>query len=129
MTTQSSMLCSMAHLFSFNADHMLLCCRGTNIEKSLIWFGLVSLFIGISTFICQNHPCKRTVVVLFNLVDRGSHTFPKGISPKVSIKARLEFEFAYHGVTVQHIKHYIMRNPSDISYWDFVCTLIWLLFN
>ena len=34
-----------------------------------IWFGLIALFNGILTWIiqCQNHPCRKTIVVLYNL--------------------------------------------------------------
>ena len=31
------------------------------------------------------------------------HTFPKGISPKMDVVARLEFELAYNEVTVKHV--------------------------
>ena len=34
------------------------------------------------------------------------HTFPKGISPKVNVIARLEFELAYYDVTVHYVSHY-----------------------
>ena len=33
-------------------------------------------------------------------------TFPKGISPKVNVIARLEFELAYYDVVVQYVSHY-----------------------
>ena len=36
------------------------------------------------------------------------HTFLKDISPKANIIAWLEFKFAYHDVTVQHISHKTM---------------------
>ena len=32
--------------------------------------------------------------------------FPKSISPKVNVIARLEFELAYYDVIVQHFSHY-----------------------
>ena len=32
--------------------------------------------------------------------DKGVHTFPKGICPKVNVKARLEFELAYYDSAV-----------------------------
>ena len=40
------------------------------------------------------------------LFDEGIHTFFKGISPKVNVIARLEFELAYYDIIVQHVSHY-----------------------
>ena len=37
---------------------------------------------------------------------RRVHTFSKGISPKVSVIARLGFELAYYDIAVQHVNHY-----------------------
>ena len=72
--------------------------------KQLVWFGLV--WFG---FLVQWHinPCR-----LFNAKaipleeqywyylthsweDKGVHTFPKGICPKVNVIARLEYKLAY----------------------------------
>ena len=36
---------------------------------------------------------------------RGFNTFPKGISSKVNVMPRLEFELVYHNVEVFHVKH------------------------
>ena len=41
--------------------------------------------------------------------DKGVHTFPKVISPKVNVIGQLEFELAYNDVTVQDVNHYTMR--------------------
>ena len=38
---------------------------------------------------CQSHPCKRTVVVLFNSFLKKVHTFPKGINLKVNVIVQL----------------------------------------
>ena len=55
---------------------------------------------------CKVHPCRRAVVVLFNplLRDKGVHAFPKSISLKVNVIARLEFELVNFEVAVWHIK-------------------------
>ena len=78
--------------------------------------------IGLVCFLCLmvyqpswiiqfwNHPCRRTVVVLFNpelWEDKGVHTFPKGISPKVNVITWLEFKLADYNV-----QHYATRTPS-----------------
>ena len=36
------------------------------------------------------------------------HIFPKGISRKVNVKARLEFELAYYDFAVEHVSHDII---------------------
>ena len=36
---------------------------------------------------------------------KGVHSLPKGISPKVNVISRIEFELAYSDVTVQHVSH------------------------
>ena len=43
---------------------------------------------------------------------RGFHTFPKGISPKVNVSVRLEFELTYFKAAVQHFNHYIKGFPA-----------------
>ena len=44
-------------------------------------------------------------------MDKGVHTFPKGICPKVNIIARLEYELAYYESTVHRFNHYTTRTP------------------
>ena len=43
------------------------------------------------------------------------HTFPKSISPKTNVMARLEFELAYFEATVQHFSHYDIYFPNMIG--------------
>ena len=38
--------------------------------------------------------------------DKGFHTFPKGICPKVNVIARLEYELADFDSSVHHFNHY-----------------------
>ena len=52
-------------------------------------------------------------MVLHCLEDKGVHTFPKGICPKVNIIARLEFELAYYDSVVQRFNHYATRTPPS----------------
>ena len=55
------------------------------------------------------HPYRKTEMILFNPIaggDKGERTFPKGISPKVNVIARLEFELAYFEAAVQRFSHY-----------------------
>ena len=67
-----------------------------------------------------SHPSTRTVVVLFNhsCEDKGVHTFPNGICPKVNIIARLEYELAYYDYAVHRFNHYttktLPKNTQDI---------------
>ena len=41
--------------------------------------------------------------------EKGVHTFPKGISLKVNVIARLEFELAYYDSAVQRFNYYSTR--------------------
>ena len=47
------------------------------------------------------------------------HAFPKSISPKVKLIARLEFELTYNYVAVQHINHYTKKIPLSQFYKRF----------
>ena len=38
--------------------------------------------------------------------DKGVHSFPKGISPKVNTIAWLEFEHGYYDVAAQNVSQY-----------------------
>ena len=52
---------------------------------------------------------KDSIDTILPLADRRLreiHIFPKGISTKVSVLARLELELAYYDVAVQNINHY-----------------------
>ena len=43
--------------------------------------------------------------------DKGVHTFPKGICPKVNVIARLEHELAYYDSAVHRFNHYTTMTP------------------
>ena len=52
-------------------------------------------------------------MVLFNpWEDKGIHTIPKGICPKVNVVARLEYELAYYDSTVHRFNHYTTRTNN-----------------
>ena len=46
--------------------------------------------------------------------DKGVHTFPKGICPKVNVIARLEYELAYYDSAVHYFNHYNTRTAPLI---------------
>ena len=48
--------------------------------------------------------------------DKGVHTFPKGICPKVNVIARLEFELAYYDSAVYRFDHYTPRTARRVVY-------------
>ena len=56
--------------------------------------------------------------------NKGVHTFPKGICPKVNVIAQLEFELIYNDSTVHHFNHYTTKTypPSMLS--EFVQSII-----
>ena len=45
--------------------------------------------------------------------DKGVHTFPKGICPKVNVIARLEYEVANYDSAVQRFYHYTTRTLPE----------------
>ena len=57
--------------------------------------GLVPLFNSISTFVGYLMPKPFSKYLTHSWEDKGVHTFPKGIYPKVNVIARLEYELAY----------------------------------
>ena len=66
----------------------------------------------------------------------GIHSFPKGISSKVNVIARLEFELTNNDVAVQHLSHYIMgTSPSNNRYINIyilnysIVTYIFLIYS
>ena len=81
----------------------------------LVWFGLISLFNGIST-LCRLFNAIAILLeeqVWYYLThsweDRGVHTFPKSICLKVNVIARLEYELTYYNSIVHHFNHYTTR--------------------
>ena len=83
----------------------------------MFWFGLVSLFNGISTLF-RLFNAKAILLeeqLRYSLThsweDKGVHTFPKGICPKVNVIARLEYELAYYDSAVHRFNHYTTRTP------------------
>ena len=44
--------------------------------------------------------------------DKEVHTFPNGISPKVNVMVRLEFELIYYDVTVQQVNNSATETSS-----------------
>ena len=77
--------------------------------------GLVSLFNGIST-LCRLFNAKAILLeeqwwyyLTHSWEDKGVHTFPKDICPKVNVIARLEYELAYYDSAVHRFNHYTTR--------------------
>ena len=78
---------------------------------------LVSLFNGISTlFRLFNAKAillekQQWYYLTHSWEDKGVHTFPKGICPKVNVIARLEYELAYYDSAVHRFNDYTTRIP------------------
>ena len=87
----------------------------------LLWFGLVYLFNGISTLfrlfnakaILLEEQCWYYLTHSWE--DKGVHTFPKGICPKVNVIARREYELAYYDSALHRFNHYTTRTPPFYS--------------
>ena len=82
-------------------------------------FGLVSLFNGISTFVGYFNAEailleeQSWYYLTHSWEDKGVHTFPKGICPKVNVIAWLEYELAYYDSVVHRFNHYTTRTPRE----------------
>ena len=64
------------------------------------------------------------VTLTYSLEDKGVHTFPKGISPKLNFISRLEFELAYFKAAVLYLSHHAMGTPSFIFFVTVWCNLL-----
>ena len=83
----------------------------------------VSLFNGISTlfrlFNAKAILLEEQYYLTHSWEDKGVHTFPKGICPKVNVIAQLENELAYYDSTVHRFNHYTTRTTP--YHLDFFC--------
>ena len=62
--------------------------------------------------------------------DKGVHTFPRGICPKVNVIARLEYELAYYDSAVHLFNHYTTRTPPILNerpdIYTHICMHVWV---
>ena len=56
---------------------------------------------------------KKVRPTIYPYRNKGVHTFPKGICPKVNVIARLEYELAYYDSAVHRFNHYTTRTPTE----------------
>ena len=117
----------LSNQFPFDVNLRLHCYL---VQFSLVWFVCVRAFQPLWVIQCQNHHCWKTVMVLFNQLlgesIRQFISFPKVISPKVNVIARLEFELAYYDIAVKCISHNTTRIVILICYltlFDYVSKL------
>ena len=61
--------------------------------------------------------------------DKGVHTFPKGISPKVNVVAQLEFELANYDSAVHRLNHYTTRNENFVCVCVCVCVYVTAIYE
>ena len=88
----------------------------TQTQSSLVWFLCLSTSVGYlmpkpSFFFLEE---QQWYYVTHSCEDKGVHTFPKGICPKVKVTARLEFELAYSDSTVHRFNHYTTSNMNIV---------------
>ena len=79
----------------------------------------------VSLFLKAYQPCwlfnARTILLeeqqwyylTHSWEDKGVHTFPKGICPKVNVLARPEYELAYYDSAVHRFNNYTTRTSSS----------------
>ena len=86
--------------------------------------GLVGFFVKWYINICRLFNAKVILLeeqlwcyLTHSWKDKGVHTFPKGICPKVTVRARVEYELAYYDSAVNRFNHYTTRTPpNEIEY-------------
>ena len=59
----------------------------------------------------SRHPSRRTSFSSNCWDNKGIHTFPKRICPKVNLIARREFELTYYDSAGDRFNHYTMMTP------------------
>ena len=76
------------------------------------WFGSVSLFNGISTFMDYlmqklrlSNNSSGIIELVPHRVDKMLHIFLKGISPKVNVIVRFGFELGFNAIKFHHVSH------------------------
>ena len=90
----------------------------------ILRFGLVSLFNGISAFVgyLMQKPFSEKNYLTHSWENKGIHTFPKSICPKVNVIARLEYELAYYDSAVHRFNHYATRTlTSNLEFLKSQC--------
>ena len=77
-------------------------------------FSLVSLHIDVHGLFNAKAILVEECVILFNgRRERGVILSPKDISPKVNVKALLEFKLTHYDVIPQHVSHYAKRDSPQ----------------
>ena len=73
-----------------------------------VWFGISTLFrlFNVKAILQEE---QLWYYLTHSWEDKGVHTFPKGICPKVNVIARLEYELAYYDSAVHRFNHYTTR--------------------
>ena len=57
------------------------------------------------------------VLFIHSWEDKGVHTFPKSICPKVNVIARLEYELAHYDSAVHRFNHYTTSERQEFIYY------------
>ena len=116
--------------YSLNSPFFIM--RHLESATNTFWFGLISLFNGISTFVGYLMPKpfseKNRSGTTYPIAGRIRVfiSFPKGICPKVNVIAWLEYELAYYDSVSQRVNHYAMRtHPIILGVLDIILNFIW----
>ena len=75
--------------------------------------------------VCLVNPFIVSHYLTHSWEDKGVHTFPKGIFPKVNVIARLEYELTYYGSALHRFKNYTTTTPhhEKNERWRIFCEL------
>ena len=103
----------------YNSTGILQChspaCKSLRYGDSPL-YGIVFLCVSVSHInLCGSFNAKATLVeqlwyyLTHRKEDKGVHTFPLGICPKVNLKVCLEFELTWYNSAVQRFNHYTTK--------------------
>ena len=95
----------------------------------LVWFLCLMAYQLFMLFNAKAILLEEQYYLTHSWEDKGVHTFPKGICPKVNVIARLEYELAYYDSTIHRFNHYTTRTPPCWKWIIFSHNLSICVFN
>ena len=90
-------------------DHQLTLIWKTKKKKVQWYINLCRLFNAKAILLEE----QQWYYVTHSWEDKGVHTFPKSICPKVNVIARVDFELPHNNSAVHRFNHYTTRTPKE----------------
>ena len=94
----------------------------------MLWSGILT-FVGYLIPKPFSQKNSNRYYLTHSWEDKGVHTFPKGICPKVNVIARLQCELAYYDSAVHRFNQYTTRTHPPERFRRFEIKKLYSLFN